>query len=492
MDIINNKNIIINNSDNYNSDNYNSDNYNSDNYNASKMNLSFKVNNINNIVGGKYICNPNTNKSEQICSTQTKDQLSKSNKNIFKTKTECENECEKKFINVQLKKSNLFNESVQFYLFIKDLINKEHMKIYIKGGNVIGLAVLKLIYDEYKSDNAKFSYAFKNFLSMELIKDWDFTAYTNGKDTDEKYRAKLDKLAAKYKLVPRAKTFILYQTKVPILVYEKALFEIAIIPEDTPYSKMEIPLTTMKVEVNEHNLKYIFIMAKNFYSYKTKSIPIDLNIVKKVISRTNIIIHPHKNGLYDPGYKIDTGDLNLNLISFIKNLTSGDKYWTQFLITQLEDPYRLIYRMPEKNLKKTKQISEFIKTNLPKTSKPNWLLDTKKTYNVLENFIDKLGFKLKKIYLETLLLESVLDFLKDANFGKPQIQIEWNELGLDAKNRIKRIFEPMVIQIGKKDFKKMIISLIEKYNLKNAKPAEISNSERIIIFFNFLNEKNFF
>ena len=121
-------------------------------------------------------------------------------------------------------------------------------------------------------------------------------------------------MASRYRLVPRAKTFILYQAKIPILVYDKALFEIAIIPSDTPYSKMEIPLTTMKVEINEHNLKYIFIMAKNFYSYKTKGISIDLEIIKKVISRIHIKINPYKNGMYDPKPKIDTGDLNSNII----------------------------------------------------------------------------------------------------------------------------------------------------------------------------------
>lgn len=453
----------------------------------SNMNITF------NLVGGKYICEANKNNFDQICPVlPDKSKTSKSDKNIFKTKTECENECEKKFITIQLKKSRLYNESVQFYLFIKDLIQKENMKIYIKGGNVIGLAVLKLIYDEFGNDDAKFERAFKKFLSMELIKDWDFTAYTDGKDTDEKYRAKLDKMAQKYKLVPRAKTFILYQTRVPILVYDKALFEIAIIPADTPYSKMEIPLTTMKVEVNEHNLKYIFIMAKNFYSYKTKGIPIDLSIVKKVISRTHIKIHHHKKGMYDPKPKIDTGDLNINLVKFIHKFAGGDKYPIQFLITQLEDPYRLVYRMPEKNITKTKQIENFIHQNLPNTSKPDWLLDTEKTKNLLNKFIDKLGLELKHIYTQTQLLDKVLDFLEGANFGKPQIQIEWNEIGSEAKNKIKRIFSPLVQQIGKNEFKKMISSLMEKYQLSKLKPSEMTNSQRIIKFFDFLNEINFF
>lgn len=445
-----------------------------------------------NMLGGKYICDPNKNYSNQICIPKQKIPTLKSEKNIFKTKTECENECEKKFINVQLKKSKLFNESLQFYFFIRDLIKKENMKIYIKGGNVIGMALLKLIYEEYSNNDVVFEKVFKKFLLLELIKDWDFTAYTDGKETDDKYRHKLDKLSAKYKLVPRAKTFILYQTKIPILVYDKALFEIAIIPEDTPFSKMEIPLTTMKIKVDEHSLKYIFIMAKNFYSYQTKSIPFDLKMIKKIMSKTNVIIHPHKDGLYDPGSKIDPGDLNEELIIFINDFTNGNKYWTQFFITQIEDPYRLIYRMPEKNITKTKKINEFIKINLPKTSKPDWLLDTDKTMGMINKFIDKLGTELKKIYSQTKLLESTLDFLDGANFGKPQIQIEWDQFNHETKNRIRKIFEPTIKIIGKNDFKKMVQSLMEKYQLDKLKPIEMTNTQRIIKFFNFLNEINFF
>lgn len=452
------------------------------------------IEDFTNQMGGDFMCEANKNKYEQICPIYSSNSKSlKSEKNIFKTKPECINECEKKFITIQLKKSKLFGESVQFYLFIKDLIQKENMKIYIKGGNVIGLVVLKLIYDEFSNDNVKFEKAFKKFLSMELIKDWDFTAYTDGTDTDEKYRAKLDKMAAKYKLVPRAKTFILYQTRVPILVYDKALFEIAIIPSDTPYSKMEIPLTTMKVEINERNLKYIFILAKNFYSYKTHGIPIDLSMVKKVISKINIKIHPHKKGMYEPKPKIDTGDINNNLVDFISKFAGGDKYLTQFLITQLEDPYRLIYRMPEKNIVKTKQIENYISQNLPKTSKPDWLLDTDKATFVLDKFIDKLGMELKRIYVQAHLFDNVLDFLEGANFGKPQIQIEWDDIGLEARNKIKRIFSPLIQQIGKNEFKKMIRSLMEKYQINKLKPSEMTNSQRIIKFFDFLiNEKNIF
>jgi hypothetical protein len=458
-----------------------------------KSNFSFNM-----IGGDNFICNPNINEYNKICIPDDNNSIKN---NTIVTKKDCLQKCDKEYINIQLKKANLYKESLQFYFLIRDLIKKEHMKIYIKGGNVIGLAVLKLIYNKYSNDNKKFAFAFNNFLKMELIKDWDFTAYTHNKEINEKYRNKLDLIAAKYKLVPRAKTFVLYQTKYPILVYEKALFEIAIIDSDsTDFSKMEIPLTTMKVRITEENIKYIFILAKNFYSWTTKDIPIDLDIIKKVISNININIHPHKSGLYDPKNKIDVGNLNSNIIDFIKKNTSNNLYWTQFLITQLEDPYRLIYRMPEKNIIKTEKIIEFIYNYIDKSNKPSWLLDTKKTNNILNKFIEKLGLELKNLYIKSQLINnnqlmninSVFEFLEGVNFGKPQIQIEWQQFNSTTKNKIKEIFNPLIKYIGKLEFKKIILTLMEKYNLEKAKPVEMNNSQKIIKFFNFLIENNFF
>jgi hypothetical protein len=432
--------------------------------------------------GGKFKCNPEEEKYKDICIPDPKGK--------YKSKESCMNDCDRDFITSQLKKANLFKESVQFYYFIKDLIKKENMKIYIKGGNVIGLAVLKLIYDKYKDDDCKFSQAFEKFLDMELIKDWDFQAYTDDKKIDETYRTKLDHMAAKYKLVPRAKTFILYQTKYPIEVYEKALFEIAILDTDSnEYSKLEIPLTTMKVRINEFNLKYIFVLAKSFYSWTTKSIPIDLDIVKKVISKLNIIIHPNKFGLYDPKYKLDTGEVNENLINLIQKYTKKNIFWTQFLITQLEDPYRIIYRMPDKNLKKTEKIIQFIDANLPNLSKPSWLLDVNKTNNIINGFIKELGSHLAQIYKETHSLDEVLKFLEGSNFGKPQIQIEWDEFDTETKSRLKKIFEPVVKQIKLDKFK----DIIKSYGIDSStKSTELSNSGKIIKLLGFLIQNKVF
>jgi len=432
-----------------------------------------------------FTCKPNNNKYNDICI---------SNKNgKYQSKEKCEEECDPKFISIQLKKANLYKESLQFYFFIQDLIKQQKMDIYIKGGNVIGLAILKLIYEAYSNNDYKFKRAFYNFLKLELIKDWDFTGYINKKELTEinlEYRNKLDKIANKYKLVPRAKTFILYQTKYPILIYEKALFEIAIIDSDsTDFSKMEIPMTTMKVKVNLDNIKYIFMLAKSFYSWTTKNIPIDLDIVKKILSRIEIQIHPHKIGLYNPKNKLDTGELNKYIVQFIKNFTSNNIYWTQFLITQLEDPYRLIYRMGEKNIKKTLKINSFINNNIKKKIKPTWLLNVDQTNKIIKNFINKLGKKLLEIYSQTQSLDKVLEFLDGVNFGKPQIQIEWNEFDKETKNKLKLIFDPLVKYIGLNKF----IQIINSYNIQDStKSSDLTNSQKIIKLFNFLIQQKVF
>lgn len=439
----------------------------------------------NNMVGGStlYVCKPNKPKYIQIC---TKD-----NKGTFKTKELCQDECDPRFIAVQLKRANLYKETLQFYFFTKDLINREHMSIYIKGGNVIGLAVLKMIYDTYSHDDRLFAKAFNNFLKLELIKDWDFTGFTDNKEITPQYRAKLDKLAQKQKLVPRAKTFILYQARIPILIYEKALFEIAILDSDSSdFSKMEIPMTTMKVKVDSSNIKYIFMLAKSFYSWTEKHIPIDLDIIKKILSTMKIIIHPHKAGLYEPGNKLDAGELNKDLVQFIHDFVNGDIYQTQFLITMMEDPYRLVYRMGEKNIKKTEKILDFINKNFPKSkSHPSWLVDTDKISKLMDKFCIGLGKHLIQIYKQTGGINGVFDFLSGANFGKPQIQIEWDEFPLETKEKLFNIFGPLVKQIGLDKFK----TIIGTYNINpKAKSSDLTFAEKVVKLFKFLDEKKFF
>ena len=311
-----------------------------------------------------------TNKFNDICHEHEKGK--------YRTKESCINGCEQEYINKHLIDIKIKGETVKFYLFIKDITtnkNKdERIDVYIKGGNVIGLKLLKMIYDKYRNDDKKFKEVFYKFLDLELVKDWDFAGYTK-KQIDEDYRNKLDEISGQYQLVPRAKTFILYQTKRPILTDDKPLFEISILDSDA-YSKLEIPLTTMKVKVDQYNLKYIYMFAKSFLAYKDKKEEFDFDILKRMLDRIQIIMYPHKKGLYDVKNKLDKGNLNDDLVNYIKTFDDFDQNLPQFLATHIEDPYRMLFRLIDKNIKKTDKIKQFIKNELKENENQSWLFDS--------------------------------------------------------------------------------------------------------------------
>jgi hypothetical protein len=216
-----------------------------------------------------------------------------------------------------------------------------------------------MIYDGSNNDEI-FEKNFNKFVELNLIRDWDFACYTT-KTIDEKYRDHLDKVASNHKLVPRAKTFILYQTKYPIKIKDQALFEIAILEKDN-YIDLELPLTTMKVKVSHYNLLQIFMMAKLFSS-KDK---IDINAVKHIIKDMKIIIPKHKDGLFDMD-ELYKDELSKEILDIITNFAKKDLNLQQFLITHIVEPNRLFYRFIEKNIPKVEKIKEFL-ASLSKTT----------------------------------------------------------------------------------------------------------------------------
>jgi hypothetical protein len=410
------------------------------------------VNNINNNVnidlcgGMRFDCDPKE-KFKDICKENEKGK--------YKTKESCINDCENQYINKHLLDINIKGETVKFYLFIKDIIQNEKINVYIKGGNVIGLKLLKMIYNKYKNDDKKFREIFNKFLSLELIKDWDFAAYTT-QPIDDKYREKLDKIAEKYKLVPRAKTFILYQTKRPILTEDKPLFEISIVEDADSFSKLEIPMTTMKVKITEYNLKYIYMFAKSFLAYKNKNEEFDFDIIKRMLDKINILIHPHKKGLYDVGEKkerYDKGELNDELIKFINTYDDFDKNFPQFLITHLEDPYRMLFRLIDKNIKKSEKIKQFIKDDMKDDPRQTWLFDSKWLLDKIYVFMKAFGEKIHKIYIDEYYTTNSLEkslhkvgkFLEGINFGRTEIELD--NFSEDGKKLINLMLGKLIKEI---------------------------------------------
>jgi len=393
-------------------------------------------NNSSNEKTERFNCEPE-NKFSEICSSNSK--------GYYNSKSSCMNDCENKYIKHNLMKANIYNETNIFSNFIYTLLSKNY-EVYLKGGTVLGLYILKLLYDKYGNNNTTFEKYFNELVKLDLIKDWDFTAYTHT-IIDDKLEKELAIIAKKNNLVRRGKTFILYQTEFPIKLKDSALFEISIMTNEI-YSNLELPLTTMKVKINKKNLNYIFMFAKCFYSYKLKNIPIDIDIIKHMISKLNFYIYPNKNGLFSinkDNYHV--GSLNKNIVEYIHKFShSLDK--EQFLITQIQEPNRIFYRLLEKNIPKVEKIISFLKKyELP--SNHSWLFDSKSIEKLINSFISNLGDKILDVFNKESNpvngLNTVTDFLDGIYLRR--IEIEYANTGEKGKNLIKKLLSKVYKKI---------------------------------------------
>ena len=347
-----------------------------------------------------------------------------------------------KYINRHLHSAKLKSETTQFNLFIFELL-KKNITVYIKGGCVLALKLLKILYDESSEHN--FDNYFHDFVKLELIKDWDFSSYVQNTTIDEKYRSSLDALAKKFNLVPRAKTFILYQTRRPIQIGDQALFEISVLESDNKLD-MELPMSTMKVKINRRNLFHIFMFAKSFFVNKLKNEPFDLGILKQILKDIEIIIPENKDGLFEIE-KLSTGNLKEPLIEFIKEFANNDINLTQFLMTHIVEPNRLCYRI-FKNITKVNKINTFVKENKLNNKTLGFLFDPIKIKNIIDSFSEALGFKLYMLFKSNSKLEFVEDFLTGVNLNR--IQIHFNEFDCIGKNVVKIIFERLFKELPEK------------------------------------------
>ena len=415
-------------------------------------------NNLNQLGGYNYSCCPN-NKFNSICKINENGQ--------YDSKDKCIKICENKYINKHLIKSRLKKETTQYSNLIKDLIT-ENISVYIKGGTVLGLLILKDIYiygiNNNWSNNTWFKY-FNEFIKLDLIRDWDFACYTDtGSRLTDEYKAKLDNIANKYKMVLRAKTFILYQTKYPIKLKDQALFELAIL-ENEDNINLELPMTTIKVKVTLDNLNHIFMLANCFY----KKTSFDIDFIKHAIKNIDFLIPKHKNGLYIMN-EIYSGDLSPELVTFIKNFAKSDMNLQQFLITHFIEPHRMFYRLLIKNIPKSDKINLFYQKNKLNIKIPSLLIDSKYINNQIDLFIKSLSLYIYKIYLknesnfEKIIFELDI-FFSGVNFNR--IHIEYNNINSIGKALIKTLFIKIYKNLLIKDTDSNLVKLLLFLNSKH-------------------------
>lgn len=418
--------------------------------------LELKINSFQ-LGGNRYSCNHNKNFAD-ICYEEDNGK--------YKTKNKCINDCQIKYINKKLILSKLKKETLQFTNLFRELL-KENIKIYLKGGNLIGLMVLKTIYDKYPGNS--FDKYFNEFLKLELIRDWDFFGHTNAPITDD-IKNKLNSIAFPLGMVSRAKTFILYQTKYPINNYDKALFEISILENDKILNS-EFALTISKIKISNKNLLQIFMLAESFYSYYLNNKPIDIDFIKYLIKDIEFFIPKHKKGLIYRT-KLETNNISPKLLYLITNFSKNDITFQQFLITHLIEPNRLFYRLLEKNIPKSQKITVYFNEN--NISIPSWIIDYKYILNQVQLFIEIFSSKIYKIYINNKKNKKILIEELDKLFEGIKlirIQLEFKNIKCEGRKLLKilfeRIYKDIITEKNNSELVKLLIFLNDNGLFRN-------------------------
>ena len=253
---------------------------------------------------------------------------------------------------------NLNTETQNWISFIETLIENNY-DVYVKGGSVTGLHILKLIKESQ----------FGDFLKLNLIKDWDFTIFTSDQST-------ITQLANQYNILVEGKTIIVLRQQNHIKIEAEALFELSI-KEKEHICDLELPISTMKIKITKDNIHNLFNLSKLFYLKETN--------YQELINLTNnlIIDIPY----CQDGYFIitqdtyDCGNISAQLTDIIKSTTKNINK-QQFLITHFIQPDRLFHRL-NKNKIKSQNIEPFI-------GKTDWILNISKTDKLINKFLSLL------------------------------------------------------------------------------------------------------
>ena len=252
----------------------------------------------------------------------------------------------------------LDDEIKKWISFIHDLISNNY-DVYVKGGSVTGLHVIKLLNS--------------NQIDDFLIKDWDFTVFTDPKKYDD-----IITLAKLYDIYLEGKTIIVLRHINHIKINNETLFELSV-KDKEHMSDLELPISTMKIKITQDNIDNLFELSKQFY---LKNYTNTLDKIKHI----DIIIPHCANGYFAiTSDTFDAGNLSEHLIDII-NLSTKNINKRQFLITHIKQPDRLFHRLNKNKIK-----SQYIeKLNM---SQHDWVLNMQSVNKLIDKFLTLLQIK---------------------------------------------------------------------------------------------------
>jgi hypothetical protein len=303
-------------------------------------------------------------------------------------------------------------------------------QLFIKGGAILGLKCLSMeMCDDEHFDNFKKELGF-------LMKDWDMLLICP--DCDDTFYMLNDdfKKEGETIIVMRYKT----QSQ-RLMINCDALFEMAIRKKADTFGDLELPMTTMKIQMTIYNIDKLFTLMETLYLNKYHDLKMDYDYLDSILKEIDIIIDEYdENGLFkisDNDY--DDGGLSNKMLKSIKNISNDNLNVEQFLISHIKEPDRLFLRLFEKNIHKSNLIKKYFDTNF------KWLPNENFINIIFEKFIGELKQNITEIYKKYYLdmsIENVKILDADKKISILQcklIMLELKQKNLDLETCIKEL-----------------------------------------------------
>ncbi len=266
-------------------------------------------------------------------------------------------------------------------LFIQNIfLQYPRANVFLTGGSVIGLLLLKKIYNA-----KKFNTSYKDFEKMNLIKDYDFVLECEECCTQSFY----------YEFGKKFDITLNGYTGTNIRIVKKKLlnvmrssnnnlFEMAVCVKNSCF---ELPLTSMKIVITNDNITYLFGLIEKIYN--NTLCQNDLCLLQNV----NIDIPICNDGLYYID-KLDSCNLSSTIINVIDNITTNNNQ-KQCLYYLVKNPTNLS-RLKWKNIPKSNEIKQFYKSHF-NSILPQWLINDN-IVKLVDKLIKYLGILTNNIY----------------------------------------------------------------------------------------------
>lgn len=311
------------------------------------------------------------------------------------------------------------------------------IKIYLKGGSILGFQVMRFINDPTITN-------FIMFYDLNLIRDWDFMIYykadpeidTSKSKCNQGLYAEIINTITKYHKFRTEgfTTCVIRHRDKTMINNDEVLLEASIDIKNkmNNYSAIEVPLTAMDSELT-NNLIFDFFRIVGIFRL-LEELDITNNPIYKQISNQKSLNQKLEDEFVSSYKEYDLRQLITNIYKFVNTLTiitvtAQDGYiklsnsneldygnmkehkqifdnfdcslnQRQFLLSQYNNTLRLV-RLFDKNIPKSNKIKKYL-IALKINKLPPWLLNDKEIITLLDKFSDHLYTSLFKTYVDKL------------------------------------------------------------------------------------------